>query len=65
MLFRSEGLFHGIQATLYTQQMSAQRQFEDMRAGNMAIQPGAPGAPGTAEATAASALPESPPGAYL
>ena len=60
-----EGLFHGIQATLYTQQMSAQRQFEDMRAGNMAIQPGAPGAPGTAGATAASALPESPPGAYL
>ncbi len=26
-----EGLFHGIQATLYTQQMAAQRQFEEMR----------------------------------
>jgi Protein of unknown function (DUF2587) len=26
-----EGLFHGIQATLFTQQMQAQRQFEDMR----------------------------------
>jgi hypothetical protein len=26
-----EGLFHGIQATLFTQQMAAQRQFEDMR----------------------------------
>jgi hypothetical protein len=26
-----EGLFHGIQATLFTQQVQAQRQFEDMR----------------------------------
>ncbi len=26
-----EGLFHGIQASLFTQQMQAQRQFEDMR----------------------------------
>ena len=26
-----EGLFHGIQATLFTQQMAAQRQFEEMR----------------------------------
>lgn len=26
-----EGLFHGIQATLFTQQMQAQRQFEDVR----------------------------------
>ena len=26
-----EGLFHGIQATLFTQQMSAQHQFEEMR----------------------------------
>ena len=26
-----EGLFHGIQATLFTQQMQAQRQFEEMR----------------------------------
>jgi hypothetical protein len=26
-----EGLFHGIQATLFTQQMAAQRQFEQMR----------------------------------
>jgi hypothetical protein len=30
-----EGLFHGIQATLYTQQMAAQRQFEEMRGGRM------------------------------
>ncbi|HEV7525020.1 MAG TPA: proteasome activator [Acidimicrobiia bacterium] len=26
-----EGLFHGIQATLFTQQVQAQKQFEDMR----------------------------------
>jgi hypothetical protein len=26
-----EGLFHGIQATMFTQQMQAQRQFEEMR----------------------------------
>lgn len=54
-----EGLFHGIQATLYTQQMAAQRQFEDVRSGNMAIQPGANTAPRP------GGLPESPPGAYL
>ena len=34
-----EGLFHGIQATLFTQQMQAQKQFEDMR-GRRAIEPG-------------------------
>ena len=26
-----EGLFHGIQATVFTQQMQAQHQFEEMR----------------------------------
>jgi hypothetical protein len=35
-----EGLFHGIQATLFTQQMQAQRQFEDMR-GRRGLEPGA------------------------
>jgi hypothetical protein len=41
-----EGLFHGIQATLFTQQMQAQRQFEEMR-GRRAIEPGAePRTPG-------------------
>ncbi len=44
-----EGLFHGIQATLFTQQMQAQRQFEEMRQ-RRAIE----GAPG-----------ERTPGAYL
>ena len=34
-----EGLFHGIQATLFTQQMQAQRQFEDMR-GRRALEMG-------------------------
>lgn len=45
-----EGLFHGIQATLFTQQMQAQRQFEDMRQ-RRALEIGPPG--------------ERPPGAYL
>ena len=42
-----EGLFHGIQATLYTQQMSAQRQLEDVRtgAGRGALQGGMPEMP--------------------
>jgi hypothetical protein len=39
-----EGLFHGIQATLFTQQMQAQQQFEEMRQ-RRALEPGnrAPG----------------------
>jgi hypothetical protein len=47
-----EGLFHGIQATLFTQQMQAQRQFEDMRSRRMIES----GIPGTGERA---------PGAYL
>lgn len=35
-----EGLFHGIQATLFTQQMSAQQQMEEMR--RRALEPGQP-----------------------
>jgi hypothetical protein len=45
-----EGLFHGIQATLFTQQVQAQRQFEEMRS-RRALEMG-----GTGERT---------PGAYL
>lgn len=45
-----EGLFHGIQATLFTQQLQAQRQFEEMR-GRRPLELGG-GA-------------ERPPGAYL
>jgi hypothetical protein len=40
-----EGLFHGIQATLFTQQMQAQRQFEAMR-DRRAIEGGERGGPG-------------------
>ncbi len=43
-----EGLFHGIQATLFTQQTMAQQQFEEMRRRH-ALEIGAPdGAPGAA-----------------
>lgn len=38
-----EGLFHGIQATLFTQQMQAQRQFEDMRNRRGVLEPGTDG----------------------
>ena len=48
-----EGLFHGIQATLFTQQAMAQQQFEEMRR-RQALQIGQGGEPG-----------ERPPGAYL
>ena len=37
-----EGLFHGIQATLFAQQMAARQQLEEMR---RRLPPGAPGAP--------------------
>jgi hypothetical protein len=37
-----EGLFHGIQATLFAQQLAARQQIEQMRQ----IPPGAPGTPG-------------------
>ena len=40
-----EGLFHGIQATLFTQQAMAQGQFEEMRR-RRALEPGAMGMPG-------------------
>ena len=38
-----EGLFHGIQATLFTQQMQAQQQFEEMRQ-RRALEAGQPAA---------------------
>ena len=52
-----EGLFHGIQATLFAQQMAARQQLENMR-GQLPQGPGgpAPGGPGRAEP---------PPGTYL
>ena len=51
-----EGLFHGIQATLYTQQQLAQRQVEDMRGGRGALGEGA---------VPTSGRPDGLPGAYL
>ncbi len=42
-----EGLFHGIQATLFAQQMAARQQLEQMRARLPAGQPGVPERPGT------------------
>ncbi len=51
-----EGLFHGIQATLYTQQQLAQRQFEDMRSGRGALGEGAAPTSGRSDGL---------PGAYL
>jgi len=41
-----EGLFHGIQATLFAQQMAAQAQLEQMRRQQRGLPPGAPGAAG-------------------
>jgi hypothetical protein len=40
-----EGLFHGIQATLFAQQMAAQAQLEQMRRQQRGLPPGAPGTP--------------------
>ena len=56
-----EGLFHGIQATLFTQQIAAQSQLDQMRQRQMLeaggpAGPGAPGGPGR---------PPGPPGQYL
>lgn len=48
-----EGLFHGIQATLFTQQVAAQSQFEQMRQRQMLEAGGGP------------SRPPGPPGAYL
>ena len=41
-----EGLFHGIQATLFAQQMAAQAQLEQMRRQQRGLPPGAPGVGG-------------------
>jgi hypothetical protein len=48
-----EGLFHGIQATLFTQQVQAQRQFEEMRNRR------------SLEVGSGTGAPEHIPGAYL
>jgi Protein of unknown function (DUF2587) len=53
-----EGLFHGIQATLFAQQMAAQAQLQQMR------QPGLPAGPGGPQGGAPGDSP-SPGGTYL
>jgi Bacterial proteasome activator len=55
-----EGLFHGIQATLFTQQAMAQGQLEQVR--RRALEGGMPGAPG---ADAGPGGPSGPPSGYL
>jgi hypothetical protein len=55
-----EGLFHGIQATLFTQQAMAQGQLEQVR--RRALEGGMPGAP---DAGAAPGGPSGPPSGYL
>ena len=50
-----EGLFHGIQATLFTQQAMAQSQFEEMRR-RRGLEAGAPGM---------GPAPQAPPSGYL
>jgi hypothetical protein len=54
-----EGLFHGIQATLFAQQMAARQQLENMR-GELTQGRGAPGQPGVAPPD-----PNARPGTYL
>ena len=46
-----EGVFHGIQAALFAQQMTAKAQFEEMRrqAGQPQLPPGTPGHPGAGQ----------------
>ncbi len=57
-----EGLFHGIQATLFAQQMAARQQLENMRGGPGQLPPGmgGPGGPG-----GPPLAPEDRPGTYL
>ena len=54
-----EGLFHGIQATLFAQQMAARQQLENMRG---QLPPGMPGVPGQG---GPRPRPEDRPGTYL
>jgi hypothetical protein len=57
-----EGLFHGIQATLFAQQMAARQQLEEMR---RRLPPGAAPGPGMPGNPAQDASEDSRPGTYL
>jgi hypothetical protein len=54
-----EGLFHGIQATLFAQQLAARQQLEQMRQLPPGMPPGGPGVPQAAQP------PQERPGTYL
>lgn len=56
-----EGLFHGIQATLFAQQMAARQQLENMRG----LPPGMVGPGGDGPAVSPGPAPDDRPGTYL
>ncbi|MHB8274819.1 MAG: bacterial proteasome activator family protein [Dermatophilaceae bacterium] len=58
-----EGLFHGIQAALFAQQMAAQQQLQNMRRALPSGRPPAKGGPGQGIVAGMSGGPESSPGA--
>ena len=60
-----EGLFHGIQATLFAQQMAARQQLENMRGGQGQLPPGMGGPGGPAGPGGPPLPPEDRPGTYL
>ena len=60
-----EGLFHGIQATLFAQQMAARQQLENMRGGQGQLPPGVGGPDGFGGPGGAPLAPEDRPGTYL
>src|SRR5215211_6760112 len=56
-----EGLFHGIQATLFAQQLAARQQLEQIRQ----LPPGGPGGPGVQGVPGQAFTPQERPGTYL
>jgi len=61
-----EGLFHGIQATLFAQQMAARQQLENMRGGPGQLLPPGMGGPGGSGGPGGPPMaPEDRPGTYL
>ncbi len=64
-----EGLFHGIQATLFAQQMAARNQLEELQRqlppGAGGPGPGGPGGPGLPPQAAGGGDPDARPGTYL